>query len=188
MQESKKQEDQSMHSTIPGWLERLENKVSKRALLIASLVLVALVAVLSAGLDWNHMPSGGGVKSQQITGNTFRIVSRGNAYTSNVKIQDYTLLKAAETTRAAGATHFMIVSSEDATRTGYIETASTARTTVSGNTAHTTFDPGAKIQLVKPGQDTYIRVFTIAAGQSPPPGSMSAAEIIQFVGSRVKNG
>lgn len=130
----------------------------------------------------------GGVKSQQITGNTFRIVSRGNAYTSNVKIQDYTLLKAAETTRAAGATHFMIVSSEDATRTGYIETASTARTTVSGNTAHTTFDPGAKIQLVKPGQDTYIRVFTIAAGQSPPPGSMSAAEIIQFVGSRVKNG
>jgi hypothetical protein len=41
---------------------------------------------------------------------------------------------------------------------------------------------------VKPGQDTYIRVFTVAPGQVPPPGVMSADEIMQFVGSRVKRG
>jgi hypothetical protein len=30
--------------------------------------------------------------------------------------------------------------------------------------------------------------FTIAAGQAPPPGSISADEIIRFVGTRVKGG
>ena len=50
---------------------------------------------------YQEMGFTGGVKSQQATADTYRIISRGNSYTSGTTIQDYTLLKAAETTRAA---------------------------------------------------------------------------------------
>ena len=39
---------------------------------------------------------------------------------------------------------------------------------------------------VKPGQDTYIRVFTVAPGKPAPAGAMSVDEVIRFVGGRVK--
>jgi hypothetical protein len=55
-----------------------------------------------------------------------------------------------------------------------------------GNTAYTTYTPATAHNFIKPGQDTYIRVFTIPAVRSPPQGVLSADEIIQFVGSRVK--
>jgi len=71
----------------------------------------------------------GGVESQQMTSNTFRIVARGNGYTGGTQIQDYTLLKAAETTKAAGGTHFIIVGAADASRTGTIVTPGQATTT-----------------------------------------------------------
>lgn len=148
----------------------------------------ALTALLLAGCSTPYQEMGftGGVKSQQVTADTYRIISRGNGFTSGTTIQDYTLLKAAETTKAGGGTHFMIVSGNDASRTGYIETSSTARTTVVGNTAYTTFNPGSVHRYVKPGQDTYIRIFAIAGDQPPPRGAISADEIIQFVGGRVK--
>lgn len=58
MQLFNRREDQSMHSTITGWLESWENEISKRALVIVLLVLLALLGALSAGLGWNQMPSG----------------------------------------------------------------------------------------------------------------------------------
>jgi hypothetical protein len=53
---------------------------------------------------YQEMGFSGGVAAQQITADTFRIVARGNAYTGSTTVQDYVLLKAAETTKAAGAT------------------------------------------------------------------------------------
>jgi hypothetical protein len=117
-----------------------------------------------------------------------RCVARGNAYTGGTTIQDYTLLKAAETTKSAGGTHFAIISAADASSTGYVTTPAQAQTSFVGNTAYTTFNPGNVYGYVKPGQDTYIRVFTVAPGQAPPAGVLSADEIVQFVGSRVKRG
>jgi hypothetical protein len=38
----------------------------------------------------------GGVAAQQITADTWRIQSRGNAYTGASTVQDYVLLKAAD--------------------------------------------------------------------------------------------
>jgi len=55
-----------------------------------------------------------GMASQQMTANTYRIVARGNGYAGSTTIQDYTLLKAGETTRAAGATHYIVISASDA--------------------------------------------------------------------------
>ncbi|QHP70020.1 hypothetical protein EI171_23625 [Bradyrhizobium sp. LCT2] len=42
-----------------------------------------------------------GDAAQQMTANTWLIQSRGNAYTNTATVQDYLLLKAAETTQAA---------------------------------------------------------------------------------------
>src|SRR5262249_40342828 len=55
-----------------------------------------------------------------------------------------------------------------------------------GNSAYTTYTPATAYNFIKPGQDPYIRVFTIPPNQPTPNGLLSADEIIQFVGSRVK--
>ena len=149
-----------------------------------------LLTLLIAGCStpYQNMGFGGGVEAQQVTADTYRILSRGNAYTSKTKIQDYTLLKAAETTRQAGGTHFVIMGGEDASRAIYLSTPGTATTTYSGNRAYTSFDPGSVDKLIKPGQDTIIKVLNVGAGQRPPPDALSADEIIQFVGARVQRG
>jgi hypothetical protein len=99
-------------------------------------------------------------------------------------IQDYALLKAAETTKAAGGTHFQVLSGRDASSTGSFTTQGQATTTVVGRTAYTSYSPGQTVEIFKPGQDNYIRVLRLGPGQQAP-GAISADEIIQFVGQRV---
>jgi hypothetical protein len=145
-----------------------------------------LLALGGCSTPYQDMGFRGGVAAQRMTTDTYRIVARGNAYTGGLAIQDYTLLKAAETTKQAGATHFVIIRAADASRIGAFATPGQMQTSVVGNTAYTTYMPGMVHPYIKPGQDTYIQVFTIRAGQRPPTGVQSADEIIQFVGSRVK--
>jgi hypothetical protein len=96
------------------------------------------------------------------------------------------MLKAAETTKQAGATHFAMISASDASSSGTIVTPGQAQTSIVGNTAYTTYSPATAHQYVRPGQDTYIRVFTVPPGRASPQGLISADQVIQFVGSRVK--
>lgn len=149
-----------------------------------------LIMLLLVGCSTPYQEMGftGGVKAQQMTADTYRISSRGNAYTGATTVQDYTLLKAAETTKSVGGTHFLVISASDASRSGAIISPGQATTTFHGNTASTTYSPATAHNYIKPGQDTYIRVVTVAPGQAPPPGALSADEVIQFVGSRVKRG
>lgn len=151
-------------------------------------VFLILLAGILGGCSTPYQAIGfmGGVEAQQMTANTFRIVARGNGYTGGTTIQDYTILKAAETTKQYGGTHFVVISSADASSTGHVVTPGQAQTSVVGNTAYTTYSPGMVHQYVRPGQDTYIRVLTLQPGQPPPHGAFSADEIIQYVGSRVK--
>lgn len=128
----------------------------------------------------------GGVSAQQMTANTFRISARGNGYTNPTVVQDYIMLKAAETTAQNGGTHFVVISAADATGTSQIVTGGVAHTTFNGNMATTSYSPPTVQNIVKPGQDAYIRVLNVAPGQQPPPGAVAASEIIQFVGARVK--
>jgi hypothetical protein len=130
----------------------------------------------------------GGVSAQRMTADVVRISARGNGYTSNTKIQDYALLKAAETTKQMGGTHFAIISAADASKVGTVTTPGFAQTTVSGNVATTTYTPGSTDTFIKPGQDAYVRVLRIPPGSPPPAGAISADEIIAFVGSRVERG
>lgn len=152
------------------------------------LVLALVLVTVGCSTKYQDMGLTGGVAAQQMTASTFRITARGNGYTSSTTIEDYMVLKAAETTKQVGGTHFLIVSAADASRTNYIATASQARTTVVGNSAYTTYTPGSVYGVFKPGQDAYIRVVTVSPGAPPPQGAISADEVIQFVGSRVKRG
>src|SRR5262249_32097886 len=127
--------------------------------------ILLLLALTGCATPYQNMGFMGGVEAQQMTADTYRIVARGNGYTGGTTIQDYTLLKAAETTKQAGGTHFAIISASDASRAGTIVTPGQAQTSVVGNTAFTTYSPAMAYNYVKPGQDTYIRVFTIPRSQ-----------------------
>jgi hypothetical protein len=116
-----------------------------------------------------------------------RIKARGNAYTGGTRVQDFVLMKAAETTKAAGGTFFVIGSSQDASSQGAITTPGTAQTTFVGNAAYTTFSPGSVHTYVKPGQDAYVRVLRIPPGAQAPPGALNADEIIRFIGPRLQS-
>lgn len=143
------------------------------------------LALAGCGTKYQGMGFNGGVEAQQVTADTYRIVARGNAYTANTTIQDYALLKAAETTKSAGATHFVVISAADAARVSHGVTSGSVQTSVIGNTAYSTYTPGQPYTIVKPGQDAYIRI--LRPGQTAP-GAISAEEIIRFVGSRVQRG
>jgi hypothetical protein len=146
-----------------------------------------MLCLLLAGCGTKYQEMGftGGVAAEQITKDTYRIVARGNGNTRSTTIQDYALLKAAETTKAAGATHFVIISAADATKSETIIMPGTSTTTFSGNTAYTTRSPGYVDNIIKPGQDAHIRVLKLAMGQQMQ-GAYSADEIIQFIGPRVQ--
>lgn len=134
---------------------------------------LGFLVLAGCSTKYQEMGFSGGVAAQHITADTFRIVARGNAYTGSTTVQDYVLLKAAETTKAAGATHFILVSAADAARVSY------------DVTAPTKYGPGSVDSVIKPGQDAYIRI--LKPGQQIQ-GAFSADEIFQFTGPRVQRG
>jgi hypothetical protein len=148
-------------------------------------VVALCVALGGCATKYQDMGFTGGVAAQQITADTWRIQARGNAYTSAATVQDFVLLKAAETTRAAGGTYFQIVSEADASRASTFVTPGTSTTSFVGNQAFTTTSPGSVDTVIKPGQDVYIRVLKVAP-TGPVQGVYSAAEVIQFTGPRVR--
>jgi len=148
--------------------------------------IVALAVTLGGcATKYQEMGFTGGVAAQQITADTWRIQSRGNAYTGASTVQDYVLLKAAETTQAAGGTHFQIISAADASRASTLVTPGSSTTTFVGNQAFTNTTPGSVDTVIKPGQDVYIRVLKLPPGAAAQ-GVYSAPEIIQFTGPRVQ--
>ncbi|MGA8293790.1 MAG: hypothetical protein WB820_15065 [Rhodoplanes sp.] len=155
--------------------------------LLFILIAIALIwSLAGCGTPYQEMSFRGGVAANQITSDIFRISARGNAYTGRTTIQDYVLLKAAETTKSAGARYFVLTASENATRESLITTPGTATTSIVGSTAVTTVMPATSEIVIKPGQDVYIRVLRVAPGQAAPPGALDADELINFIGSRVR--
>src|SRR5690348_13073937 len=135
-------------------------------MLKTSIVAVITALVLAGcGTRYQEMGFTGGVAAERVTADTWRIKARGNAYTDETTVQDYVMLKAAETTQAAGGTHFLIVGANDATKNEEIVFGGHANTTVVGNQAFTTYSPPSVSNLIKPGQDVYIRVLKLAPGQ-----------------------
>jgi hypothetical protein len=149
------------------------------------MLLIALLCVTGVGCTTRYQEMGytGGVTADQMTADTWRIVARGNAYTSKNTVQDYVLLKAAETTRDAGGSYFQVLSSGDASNASTLVTPGSSTTTVAGRGATTTTSPGSFNMVIRPGQEVYIRVLQ-AAPIVPTAYVFSAAEIIQAISPR----
>lgn len=73
----------------------------------------------------------------------FFIRAQGNGYTSDTTIQEYLLLKSAETTIEAGAKYFVFMDKTD----------------TSGTTSYTDFNTGQTHYTYSPSAGSFIRVF-----------------------------
>ena len=139
------------------------------------------VAVSGCSTTYGDMGYAGGVTAAPVTSDVFRISARGNGYTDATTIQDYALLKAAETTLAAGKSHFEVLNGRDATSSTTQQTAGSFNRGFYGSVV---YNPGFSYDIVKPGEDMMIRVFN--AGGSTPANSYRAQEVFDNINPRVK--
>lgn len=128
--------------------------------------------------------------SQQLSSDMHRISMRGSTYNESSDAQDFTLLKAAETTIDTGNRYFSIVDNQDQTRIGSYTTNgsskshTTATASVLGNyitgTADTTtsYTPGQTHTYIKPGADVLIKTYA----EKPVGNSFDAQEVIKYLG------
>lgn len=144
---------------------------------------IALAAALLAGCSttYSEMGAMGGVTAASVTNDVYRISARGNGYTDATTIQDYALLKAAETTLAAGKSHFEVLNGRDATSSTTQQTAGTFNRGYFGSVMYT---PGFSYDIVKPGEDMMIRVFN--GGNTSQSGVYNAQEVFNNINPRVQ--
>ena len=154
-------------------------------------ILFSCLLLAACRTPYQDMGFLGGVDATQIDSSTFRISAKGNAYTRSETIQDFAMMKAAETTLGSGNDYFVILGAQDMTRqeTSVTPGTSTSTTSFSGGVARTETDySGPQIsQYVKPGQNLMIKVFK---GRKPQdnPAAFDAREVITFLGPKIKRG
>lgn len=155
----------------------------KRA--IGAAVVAAWVAAGLAGCATRYQEMGatGGVAAARITDDVWRISARGNLHTDVGTIQDYVLLKAAETTVAAGRTHFAIVGKQGIGRGG--SSGLYTNQALGTTTEHLGFGlvGGGRRE---PGEDLMIRVLPLDLAKEDATEAIDARQIVANVGARVK--
>lgn len=157
------------------------------------------LGLAACATDYGDMGFTGGVRADQMSADTYRIVARGNAYTDSTRIADFAVRRAAEATLESGHEWFMVLGRDDQTSVGQLvtttprQTYGTATTTAFGSggygTATTTFNAttyGGQTQVTtiyRPGEDLLIRV-----GKGPrPDGAWDAAETLRYVLPRTES-
>jgi len=132
-----------------------------------------LIAVILSGCGTKYQEMGltGGVAAEPVMTDVYRIVARGNGYTSTDRVQDFVLLKAAETTLAAGGNFFVVGDQTDRTKVDVGQTRGTVQASVVGG---------------KPGEALMIRVLRLKPGETPPPGAFPAQDIVNTIGPRLR--
>lgn len=153
----------------------------------AALRLIVILASTSAlgacSTTYGKMGLMGGVAAAPIANDVYRISAQGNGYTEATTIQDFVLLKAAETTLEAGQTHFTIVDNRDSTDRAVGQTAGTFNNYGGG---FMTYNPGISYNIVKPGEDLMVRVWTPKKGEAIPSNTFAAQEVFNNINPRVK--
>ena len=114
--------------------------------------------------------SGGGKigVAERVSGNLFRVQPDGRRIDERIDRENYTLLRAAETTQQQGGTHFVLVSAGDQSATGM----PSLQMIVSGNRDA---EYGA-----------YFRILKVEPDSTAPIGAMSADEIVHFFGPKFR--
>ena len=137
---------------------------------------------------------GDGVAADQMASDTFRIRSRGNGATEHATVEDYALLRAAETVKGACFTHFVVLDGADRTEVEESVTPASWTKTVEEKEVdgkkvkveHRSFTPESRSITIRPGQDLVVRGLAVGPGQAAPEEALSADEIIRYVGPRVE--
>jgi hypothetical protein len=146
------------------------------------------IAIAGCGTGYKDMEGGRGVQALQMAADVWRIEARGNAYTDANIVKDYMLLKAAETAKQNGGSHFIIVEQADASTKSSTITPGARQSVVTGNTRRSVYTPSTVSRQMLPGQDAYIRVIKVPDGDVAPPEAKSADEIIKYIGGRIPRG
>lgn len=149
---------------------------------------LAVVAALAACSTYYHAKNftGQGVEAVPVMNDVYRVSALGSGMTDATVIQDFVLLKSAETAIEHGKTHFVILSAADATKSSTYSTAGSMTTSVLGGSLFSTYQPGQTYDIIQPGQDLMIKIFTPAAGESLPPGAFPAREVFDNINPRIK--
>lgn len=84
--------------------------------LLIALCSFSLLAACAIDTRYAPMTVLGGVQATRITNDTYQIEAKGNIHTSPAKIQQFVLLKAAETALENGYEGFDIISAQDASQ------------------------------------------------------------------------
>jgi hypothetical protein len=148
---------------------------------LAGIALIALAGCVSP-TSYNDS-----VSASQIDSSTFRITALGNGATDPERVQDFAMFKAAQTTLAAGADYFSIISVLDRSESFVLHGAPIAdseSTVIAGRVyTDTTITPGYSIPVLRPGQSLVIRVYK---GQKPTGAAVfDAHEVTRFLVGRV---
>lgn len=154
-------------------------RLTKTSFLFLPMMLTACTAsnYTRDGIAWD-----GGVEAQMITNDTARVSARGNGFTDRVRINDFVVLKAAETAQEHGFTHFALLGSADNSRVSTYTSPGSAQTNVYGNSAYTTYNPRVTDTVVKPGVDTVVKFC-----KQPPnkcEGMLPAHEVVKNLGPK----
>jgi hypothetical protein len=149
---------------------------SVRKTILVGAVLMAL-ALAGCQTKYGGMGFDGGVEVQPISTDMFRVVARGNEFTDRTTIENYTYLKAAETTLAMGGRFFIFVSGEDV-----------GQTEMHGGDTYVTYHHGRPIYhrnepytTYKPGMNTMVQLV-----DGPGPAVFDAAEIVATLGPQIE--
>ncbi|MEQ1706883.1 MAG: hypothetical protein ABL864_00955 [Terricaulis sp.] len=154
---------------------------------------LALFGLVACATPYQESGFTGGVTAAPLGGDTYRISARLNAYSDQTMVQDYLLLRAAETALAQGAIGFVILDARDNSRTGtYVAPGSsttTATVNTFGNTAYgtanTTYTPAQAYNFVHPGG---ILLIGLVRQHDPNLRYFNAQEISTAIGPRVRRG
>jgi hypothetical protein len=145
--------------------------------------LMLAVALSGCATRYQEMGATGGVSAAQMTDDVWRITARGNLYTDAGTIQDYVLLKAAETTVAAGRTHFAIVGKHEEAR-GEAPGLYTRQTfgTTKEHFSYGLIGSG-RGQI---GEALMIRILPLTLADEDKAEAIDARQVVANVGGRVK--
>ena len=146
-------------------------------------IILTLALLFTTGCAHTYSES---TTSAKITEDTFRISAMGNEYNNYEEIHDFLLLKAAETTKELGHTHFYFIGTQDTTKTSAYSIPGSVNTTNYGGYTSTTFTPGFAGTSSEPGTTGMVKVFSLTEGKDAPHSAFSADEVIKNIGQRVK--
>ncbi len=122
----------------------------------------------------------GGVSATQIDGNTISVTAHGNAFTSASTIKNYTILKAADETVAAGYDYFAMGDETDESRHGVLSFAS------GSSYSNSWYGSGFSTETIKPGENVLVKMYHGQKPEDAPPNYFDAHEVEDYLGKTVK--